>query len=59
MSHFIITCMPEFFESAAFLAYSHKLSFHITEQDHKNDVRFDNVLPGVMVKLDDQIKATK
>ena len=34
-SHFIITHMPEFFESAAFIDYSHKLSVHMAEQDYK------------------------
>ena len=51
--------MPEIFESAAFIDYSHKLSVHMAEQDTKNDVRVDVMLPGVLVKFDDQIKATK
>ena len=56
-NHFIITHMPEIFESAAFIKYSHKLFIHMTEQKH-NDVSVDDVLPGMLDKFDDQTKET-
>ena len=59
MSHFIITHMPKTFELATFIDYSHKLSVHMTEQDTKNDVRADVILPGVLGKFDDQLKVMK
>ena len=58
-NRFIITHIPEIFELAAFIDYSHKLSVHMVEQDHKYDVRIDVVLPGVLGKFYDQLKATK
>ena len=45
-SHFIITHMPENFESAAFIDYSHKLFARVVEQDTKNDARVDVILLG-------------
>ena len=58
-SHFIITHIPEIFESAVFIDYSRKISMHMAEQDTKNDMRVDVILPGVLGKFDDQLKATK
>ena len=45
--------MTEFFESAAFIDYIHKLSVYMDEQDTKYDVRVDVVLLGVLGKFDD------
>ena len=58
-NHFIITYIPELFQSDTLIEYSHKLSIHMAEQEHKNDVRADIVLPGVLGKFNDQLKAVK
>ena len=51
--------MPEIFESDAFIDYSHKLSVHMAEQEHRHDMRVNIILPSVLGKFDDQFKATK
>ena len=49
--HFIITNIPEIFESAAFIDFSHKLSVHMAEQDHANDVKVDVIFQVCWVNL--------
>ena len=58
MSHFIITHMPTNFELAAFIDYSHQLSVHMAEQEHKM-MRELMFFSGTLGKFDDQFKATK
>ena len=50
--------MPEIFDSAVFIGYSHTLFFQMAEQYHK--MMWELIfLSGGLSKLDDQLKATK
>ena len=57
--HYIFKNNPGIFDTGLFKYYTTKLSLHVNKENDENDLNIDHVLPGLLMKMDVHVNATK